>query len=180
MPSKIQLFIPDQIRTAAAIDANIYNEDIETSAKWVQDEHVERVLGTPLFNRICELVASGDIDDSENASYKYILDNYLLYVVGWGVRADVQPQLHNKVRNAGVTHSTDEHLQTVDQQTMYENMGRYMKRMNAYISKLADYLRCHASKFPEYSPCGSDACGCEQTPQRNGGNICGIHLDDRP
>lgn len=180
MPNLTQLFKPEDIRTAAAIDSNVYDEDIATSAKWVQDEHVERVLGTPLFNRLCELVDSGDIDQSKYASYKYILDNYLLYIVGWGVRAEAQPLLHNKVRNAGVTHSTDEHLQTVDQQTMYENIGRYMKRMNVYVSKLADYLRCHAGEFPEYSPCGSDGCGCEQKPQRNSGNICGIYLDDRP
>lgn len=176
MPSETQMFTPNEIRIAAAIDKNVYDEDIKVSAKWVQDETVEHALGTKLFNRMIELILSNQIEQTQYEHYKYILHTYILYIIGWGVRADVQPQLHNKVRNAGVMRSTDEHIIAVDQETMYKNIGRYEKRRDAYVKKLIDYLCCHASWFPEYAPCSCDCDGISAA--RNNGYIAGIYLDD--
>lgn len=175
MPSKVQIFTPTEIRDAAAIDSSVYDEDVKTAAKWVQDESVERVLGTPLFNRLIRLVESGTIDASGNEAYKYIKDNYILYIVGWGVRADIQPLLHNKVRNAGTVRSTDEHITAVDQDDMYKNINRFEKRRDAYVQKLADYLRCHSNEFSEYAPCGCNECGA--APERGSAFPFGIWVD---
>lgn len=176
MPSKVQLFTPEQIKAAAAIDQNVYPEDIEVAAKWVQDESVERVLGTPLFNRIIDLKESGAIDNAEYSAYKALVDDYILYIVGWGVRADVQPLLHNKVRNAGVNRSTDEHVDAVDQDDMYRNINRYEKRRDAYVQKTAEYLHCHAAEFPEYAPCDCTCGG--QSPERGTGSFpFGIYVE---
>lgn len=176
MPSNKQLFSPDEIRTAAAIDCNVHDEDIQVSAKWVQDETVEHALGCKLFDRLIELVCTGQISQPIYAPYHYIMNAFILLIVGWGVRADVQPQLHNKVRNAGTMRSTDEHIAAVDQQTMYANIKRYENRRDAYAKKLIDYLRCHPHDFPEYAPCACE-CGCAG-PDRNTGYIAGIVLDD--
>lgn len=175
MPSKTQIFKAEQLKAAAAIDKNVYEGDIEVSAKWVQDEHVERVLGTPLFNKIIRLVEDDTMDASENEAYKFLTENYLLYIVAWGIRADVQPQLHNKIRNAGTVRSTDEHVDAVDQDDMYKNIGRYEKKRNAYITKTAEYIRCHADQYPEFSPCGGECGGMR--PEKQTEWPCGIYVD---
>lgn len=173
MPTKVQLFTPEEIKAAAALDKNVYDEDVIASAKWVQDDSVERVLGRPLFDRLLNLVVSGAIENPEYSQYKYLLNNYLIYVVAWGVRADVQPLLHNKVRNAGVVRPTDEHTVAVEQDDMYRNINRYERRRDAYVKKTEDYLRCNASDFPEYSTCG---CSCDGVPQRSSWPF-GIYVD---
>lgn len=162
MPTKMQLFTPAEIKEAAALDKGVYDEDIITAAKWVQDESIERVLGSPLFNRVVDLVSSGAIDAPANRPYKSLLYDYLLYIVGWGVRADIQPLLHNKVRNAGTVRSTDEHIQSVDQEDLYRNINRFEKRRDAYVKKTEDFLRRNASDFPEYAPCDNS---CEGAPR---------------
>lgn len=173
MPRNVQLFSVAQLIAAAALDENLYDIDIEVSAKAVQDEYVEGTIGTCLFNRLCDLVETGDIDKPDNIAYKRLLVDYVLYVVAWGVRYDIEPQLQNKIRNAGVTNSTDEHLVTVAQNIMFENMGRYKRRMQFYAKALLKYVQDNKDIYKEFEPCGNS---CSST-NSGSGYLAGIAVD---
>ncbi len=174
--SNKQLFKAEEIRAFAGLDANLYGLDVLVSAKVVQDTWLLGVLGENLFDRLAAIAEPGD----PQTVYDTLRSTYVLPVVAWGVRADIEPQLHNKIRNAGVVRSTDERIVGVSQNEMKENMLRYENRMKFYLEKLIEYLRSHRSGFPEWNDrtCENHERGDERACSTRGGKIiAGIYLD---
>lgn len=168
------LFCAKTIKAFAAIDANVHDEDIDVSAKVVQDMYLIPAICEALFDKLMEVSCS----ESVNTPYETLLNTYVLPVVAWGVRADIEPQLHNKIRNAGLARVADERIFNVSQNEMKENMLRYENRMKTYLDKLVSYLQAHRANFPEWSGC-SGKCACDDGGKSAGGDkiIAGIYID---
>ncbi len=174
MLSNKQLFSAKLIKGFAAIDSNVHDEDVMVSAKVIQDEWVLPVICDDLF---CKL-AGMDCPTDPVTPYDVLRLTYILPVIAWGVRADIEPQLHNKVRNAGLIRASDERIANVSQNEMKENMLRYENRMKFYLDRLKDYLKENRADFPEWQDCEKSCeCVCSTNSSTRGKIVAGIYLD---
>ncbi len=168
------MFNPEFIKWKAAIDHNVYDHEVIVSEKWIIDSVISPIIGRCMIERLCDLPTWTHDPETcewiepeiteEDQLYMRLRDEFIFDCVAWGVRADIGPQLHNKIRNAGVIRTTDEQIQSVIQDDMIRNKERYENRMRFYEDRVKQFVRANKSDFPElncdgHEPCGQ--CGCE-------------------
>lgn len=156
------------------MDKNVYERDIDTSIHWVQDSILMPALGPEFFNFIISLIDSDQIYEPQYIYHYRLWQTYIISLLQWGVWADIEPNLHNKIRNAGLVRSTDEHITAIDQHTMYENMGRYEKKRDFYVKEMLKYICDNIEHFPEFD---ASSCGCGSCGSSNGVNQPGVRTE---
>ena len=62
-----------------SVDADKFIQFIEVS----QDIHIQNYLGTSLYDKISSLITGGTINDSANAAYKTLLNDYITPMLIW-------------------------------------------------------------------------------------------------
>lgn len=143
----------NSLREFSYIDKNVKGADLTLSIVFVQDNIVESLLGTNLFQKLLYLVNSGEIYQDGNECYKELLDGYLFNLIAYSVIADLQIPLTFQTRNKGNVRSEDEKLSvsTASDTKYIENY--YKEKANVYRIRLFDYLKCNCDCFPELKDC---------------------------
>ena len=147
---KIYLISEDTIKSNSILDANIYGKFLGTAIVETQDMYLSTIIGTPLLNRLYDLVASGDIMAAENSDYKLLLDDYIQPVLLYGVQTSIIPLIANKVANAGVLVTNDEKNNNVDRDDVVSLTDFFRNKRDYYTEHLQTYLCKNSTKYPEY------------------------------
>ena len=166
---KVLLISVETLKKQSLLGANLDGVYIYPCIVLAQDLDLTNIIGPALVNKLCNLVASGEIDTSTD--YKFLLDNYVTNYLVWSVSYNLIPAINYKLQNAGVSTATDTQRQTLDYNSS-KNLAEQMKNYSdAYATKMRDYLCHNSAKFPEYHQFVN--CEGAQAPQR-----CGIVFDD--
>ncbi len=147
---KIYLISEDTIKSNSILDANIYGKFLGTAITETQDMYLSTIIGTPLMNKLYDLVASGEIANEENSAYKLLLDNYIQPVLLYGVQTSIIPLIANKVANAGVLVTNDEKNNNVDRDDVVSLTDFFRNKRDFYTEHLQTYLCKNSTKYPEY------------------------------
>ncbi len=90
------------------IDGNVDTDKFIQFIKIAQQIHIQNYLGTELYNKISTLITSGDIDESEYADYKTLLNDYIQPMLIWWSQVDYIPFASYQIRNGGIyKHSSE-------------------------------------------------------------------------
>ena len=81
-----------------SVDADKFIQFIEVS----QDIHIQNYLGTSLYDKISSLITGGTINDSANAAYKTLLNDYITPMLIWFAQSDYYMFASYQVSNGGV------------------------------------------------------------------------------
>jgi len=146
--SKNQLFIDvPMLKERTAIHDNIDEKLIYPEIKAAQDIYILPLLGTALFNKIREAMAS----DSLDGDYKKLVDDYLIDVLCNYVIAELPMGLTYQFWNKGVVTKKDDNTNTPTLTELYDISNKYRRRAEEYAQRARLYIRQNAAeKFPEF------------------------------
>ena len=156
MSGNVLLISEKAVKQITNCNDNVFAEYIGTAISTAQDIGLQGVIGSCLYERICDMVSDGSITDSGNTAYKYLLDNQIRYYLAWKVIADIIPVVAVKINNGGAVLNTDEHRNHLSQKDFDLLVSHYQDICDSYRLMLQNYLKAYGDLFPELADCG---CG---------------------
>jgi hypothetical protein len=128
------------------LDANLIKNNIRES----QDIELQRVIGTSLYNKLIDLVEQGTINDSGNADYKTLLDDYVQDMLLYSSYFYILESSYIRTRNDGLLiPQGGENTIAVDR-TVYEMKRKSCRNKFEYYSdRLSRFINEKQGSYPE-------------------------------
>lgn len=156
-----------RLKKESYLDDNVNENDIRVAIKAIQDIIIERITGTCLADKLKELICKDEVYCKGNELYKTLLVDYLFNIFVYGVPLELNIPLSYKTRNAGQIRNNDDSLtQSPLNDIKYTNEW-YKFKMNFYIDRAMNFIRCNYSCIPEAQCCSP--CGCKEQSLQNPG-----------
>ena len=172
MNSNVLLISEDALKTYSNLNKNTFGDWILPAILEAQEMGLMPIIGECLYNKICELVADGSINDVLFTAYKDLLDDYIQPYLIYKTLSNIIPILNAKMANLGVVVTNDEHVVNLTQSESDLLKAYYSERCDFYTKRLQDFIKSNQSAFPEIS-CG---CGKMQPNLESSENSVGVWL----
>lgn len=156
------------LKSEGLVCDNVDGMYLAPTIQFAQDAGLQPILGTNLYRRLKELVASGEI---EGTQYQELLDVYVTPYLVNKVMANLPIPLIFKIRNAGVVSNYDTNIQQTSLNDAQYLIHYWDNRSAFYANRLEDYLCSSCGHFPEYHT--KSSCS-DMTPSHNVNTI--IHF----
>lgn len=140
------------IRNASNIDDNISSKFLLSAIRESQEITLQGILGSNLYNRLKELVSTGDIKNAEFATYKKVLD-IAQYTLLYDVLSKVCIITSTKINNAGVYQSNDVNMASIQIKDVFAVSDYYINKKDFYIKRLQDCLLDNCNDLKELTKC---------------------------
>ncbi len=150
------------------MDGNIDTDKFIQFIKLAQEIHIQNYLGTELYNKIGTLITSGDIDLSDNAKYKTLLNEYVAPMLIWFAQVDYIPFAAYQIRNGGIYKHSSETSESVSKNEVDYLVEKARQNANWYSRRFIDYMAFNQSNFPEYTSNTNDDISPSQDATFNG------------
>ena len=168
--ARVFLVSTKTLKENSVINNNVDDMYVLPAVEFAQDEGLQSLIGTKLYNKLMDLVADGSMSGATD--YKYLLDEYITPYLINKVTADIQIPLAFKLRNQGVVQQTGENTYVPSLKDLQYVAQSYENKANFYGQRLSDFLHANHSKYPEY--CKIDSCA--DMPSNSGAYKTGIYL----
>lgn len=168
--ARVFLVSTKTLKENSVINNNVDDMYVLPAVEFAQDEGLQSLIGTKLYNKLMDLVADGSMSGATD--YKYLLDEYITPYLINKVTADIQIPLAFKLRNQGVVQQTGENTYVPSLKDLQYVVQSYENKANFYGQRLGDFLHANHSKYPEY--CKIDSCA--DMPSNSGAYKTGIYL----
>lgn len=172
MNSNVLLISEDALKTYSNLNKNTFGDWILPAIREAQEMGLMPIIGECLYNKICELVADGSINDVLFTAYKDLLDDKIQPYLIYKTLSNIIPILNAKMANLGAVVTNDEHVVNLTQSESDLLKSYYSERCDFYTKRLQDFIKSNQSAFPEIS-CG---CGKMQPNLESSENSIGIWL----
>lgn len=157
MPKDVLVNI-NQLKADSYLDANVDNNSIRVAVLYMQDEIIEHLIGTDLFDVLLALVRANKMDSPGYHLYKVLNDEYLFPIFVWGVQAELSIPKTYKLRNAGLVQQTGDNIQQSALPDIKYTNSYYKNKVDFYIERAKKFLKCNKCSFPELCGCGCSWC----------------------
>jgi hypothetical protein len=150
--SKVFMISTERLKTNTAINKNVDDAELRSAIIISQDISLTEALGTNLFNKMEDLIESGDIDLSGNSEYKTLLIDYIQPYLTQQAYYFSLDNFIMKFMNVGLQAPFTEQSGGIDV-SLYKMMKNNAKNTaEFYQSRLRQYL-CDkgGNVFPEYT-----------------------------
>lgn len=148
----VLLTSPDFVRLNSNISDNVNSKVLATAIREVQEDELQEILGQLLFEKLQDLVESGEISNEENAKYKEILDKAQMFIT-YRVIAEIIVMLNMKIDNAGLIQTRDENMDYMGLDDTMTMKNYYDTKASHYAYLLQNYLMEHLTEIPELTEC---------------------------
>ena len=172
MNSNVLLISEDALKTYSNLNKNTFGDWILPAIREAQEMGLMPIIGECLYNKICELVADGSINDVLFTAYKDLLDDKIQPYLIYKTLSNIIPILNAKMANLGAVVTNDEHVVNLTQSESDLLKAYYSERCDFYTKRLQDFIKSNQSAFPEIS-CG---CGKMQPNLESSENSIGVWL----
>ena len=172
MNSNVLLIAEDTLKTYSNLNKNTFGDWILPAILEAQEMGLMPIIGECLYNKICELVADGSINDVLFTAYKDLLDDKIQPYLIYKTLSNIIPILNAKMANLGVVVTNDEHVVNLTQSESDLLKSYYSERCDFYTKRLQDFIKSNQSAFPEIS-C---SCGKMQPNLESSENSVGVWL----
>ena len=115
-----------------------------------QDIVAKEALGQSLYEKMMELISSGDISLSVNVNYKNLLDNYIVPCAMWNAYYVSLDFALVEYANVGLVSNNTEQGSSVDLATFKTIKNGAKHTADFYTEKLKVWLLNNTSLYPEY------------------------------
>jgi hypothetical protein len=147
-----------------AVDADKFIQFIEVA----QDIHIQNYLGTKLYDKISSLIVNDTIDDSGNAVYKTLLNDYLTPMLIWFAQSDYYMFASYQVSNGGVFRHRSESSETPSMQEIKSLVDSSRDKAEFYVRRFLDYMDNNNNSYPEYNDINEDGMYPDKNENFNG------------
>lgn len=148
----VLLTSPDFVRLNSNISDNVNSKVLATAIREVQEDELQEILGQLLFEKLQDLVESGEISNEENSKYKELLDKAQMFIT-YRVIAEIIVMLNMKIDNAGLIQTRDENMDYMDLDDTMTMKNYYDTKASHYAYLLQNYLMEHLTEIPELTEC---------------------------
>jgi len=166
------LFISEsKLKDSTAINLNVSTDLLLPYLRQSQKLYVETHLGTPLNNKLKELIKAGTVGAVGNEAYKTLLDDYIGDMLPNWALYNCIPYLRFKVENGNIYSKTSETgtaLSTEEAQHLREEVRNTAEY---YTERMIDYLCNNNSLFPEYGTSSGADVDADRNAYYNGMNL---------
>lgn len=145
-----QLIDTEYVFIHSTIDKNTDGDLIAPNIIIAQDTNIQQILGYALYQKLMDLVSTGDINDPSNVNYLTLLANYvqpaLCHHAVWHALPSIQYRLTNK---SILSKTTDSATTTGLKELMYmrDNVKHYA---DFYNQRIREVIINSPSSYPEY------------------------------
>ena len=147
--SDVLLISPPLLKEITNISDNVSNDYLLPAINLAQDIELEETIGTPLLNKIKELIKDNQINNAEYVNYKYLLDKYIQNYLSYLVISHLAPTVAFKIANQGVIRTDNEKQHNVTANELDKVVNYYKHIANTYKKRLQMYLLANYNKFKE-------------------------------
>ena len=172
MYQNVLLISEDVLKTYSNLNRNTFGDWILPAIRESQEMGLMPIIGECLYNKICELVADGSINDVLFTAYKDLLDDKIQPYLIYKTLSNIIPIINGKLANIGTVTTNDEHVVNLTQGESDLLKTYYSERCDFYTKRLQDFIKNNQSAFPEIV-CG---CGNMQPNLESSENSVGIWL----
>ena len=146
------LFISEaKLKSSTALNLSVSTEILLPYLRQSQKLYVETHLGTPLNQKLKDLIVAGTVNLPANAAYKTLLDDYVGDMLpNWAFYHAI-PFLRFKIENGNIYSKSSETgtaLSTEESQHLREEVRNTAEY---YTERMIDYICNNNSLFPEYN-----------------------------
>ena len=166
------LFISEaKLKSSTALNLSVSTEILLPYLRQSQKLYVETHLGTPLNQKLKDLIVAGTVNLPANAAYKTLLDDYIGDMLpNWALYHCI-PFLRFKVENGNIYSKTSETgtaLTTEESQHLREEVRNTAEY---YTERMIDYICNNNSLFPEYNTNTGADVNPDENAYYNGMNL---------
>ena len=139
------------LKAKSIIDGNTDADKLIHQIEVAQDMHIQNYLGGRLYEKLQDLILSGEIDDVDNSDYKALRDDYIKPMLIWFTQLEYLPFAMFKIDNGGINKHRGQESDTVDFRDVDRMQSKITDRAEFYTKRFLDYICFNTQKFPEYN-----------------------------
>ena len=139
------------LKAKSIIDGNTDADKLIHQIEVAQDMHIQNYLGGRLYDKLQDLIISGDIDLPANSDYKALRDSYIKPMLIWFTQLEYLPFAMFKIDNGGINKHRGQESDTVDFRDVDRMQSKITDRAEFYTKRFLDYICFNTQKFPEYN-----------------------------
>lgn len=154
--NNVLLISEKMIKENSLVSDNVDSKYIQNAIRTAQDIHLQPVIGSKLFKKLCDMIASREqLADL----YQELLSDYVQPVLINAVMSDLVLQLTYKFRNMGTVQTADTNIIVPSLRDLEYIRNDYNLKTDFYINRLNDFIKKNCTKF------GKDLCAeCGDLP----------------
>lgn len=164
------LITQDYLINNSIMDANIDYDKIKTFIEDIQDDYIEPLIGTDLYDEIIEQIEASPVEPFTklSAANKYILDKYICKIITRYVLKELSLVSKFRVTNSGVQVRSSDDSQSADTTDVFKMSDYWKNKAESKKKRLLDYLNANRATYPKYGT--KDALN-SLLPQKDGYSI---------
>lgn len=156
MSANILMISEQSFKDFTIASNNIDLKNLTQIIKMTQDRYIHPLCGSALYNKILDLINTGDITLVGNAKYKTLLDSYLTDTLFNYVLGELPMAMQYKFVNKGVLKKTSENSEQPTFAELQSISKYYQGYAEWYAERTINYLTANSEIYPEYLNPGSD------------------------
>lgn len=133
------------------VNGNVQIDYFIQFIKIAQQIHLQNYLGGKLYDKISDLIISGDIDLPANSNYKSLISDYLKDMLIHYAMVDYLPFGAYSLSNGGVFKYQAENTVTATKEEVDSLIEKHRGFAQFYTRRFIDYMTFNNDLFPEYN-----------------------------
>jgi hypothetical protein len=151
MATKVSFVNFEYLQKNSPIYANLSASDVDYIIPVSQDVHIERILGTALYNKLKTDIIAGTI----SGNYKTLLDDYINPGLVFYIALDAIDFNAIKFTNKGLLRKASDNSTPASQEELQMYKNKIESFAEYYGNRTVKYLCANTNLFPEYNNPGS-------------------------
>lgn len=164
------------IKTYGIIEGNVDVKLINSTTIMVQDIQLQQILGTDLYNEICNQINNSTVNtfDAVSAANITLLNDYITNFLLNAVIAEGCITFMYRYTNKGVISANSDNQFPISREQVQDIQAKWQNQADFYAKRLSDYLDQESSTYPLYYNGNSDSSDINpKTPKYNSGFYLG-------
>lgn len=145
----------ENVKNLTNISDNVNGKVLQMAVRESQDIELQEILGTTLYQKLLSLVAAGEVTLPGNEVYSELLDMIQFFLAYCTVVKVIIP-LEYKIDNIGVVQATDENINPLEIDDVYNIVEYYKKRADYYGGLIQKFILKNRSNLE------IDQCSCDK------------------
>lgn len=149
--AKVLFITENKLKEQTAINEQVDSRELRTAILTAQDVNVQNTLGELLFEKIEDLITTGDINSSQYSNYKLLLNDYIQPLT---IHYSYFYALDNflvKFMAAGLVQNRTEQGSPIDLKTFEYLKNNARDTAQWYDNLIRKYLCANQNLYPEYT-----------------------------
>lgn len=164
------------IKEYGVLENNVDVKLINSTTIMVQDIQLQQILGTDLYNQICDQINSSTVNtyDQVSAANITLLDNYITNFLMNAVIAEGCLTFLYRFSNKGIITANSDNQSPISEAQVDRIIAKWQNQADFYAKRLSDFLDQESATYPLYYNGNSDSSDINpKTPKYNTGFYLG-------